>query len=99
MPSVAEVPQIEMLRAWVTADEMADEHGTFTMSREFAAALLLEIDQLRDVLVFADGLAVSMSRQFSVYVTALADLHNDTTPRQGVLARAGCHPRGAFRGQ
>jgi hypothetical protein len=65
-------------------------------TREFVGLLADEIEQLREVLVFADGFVVSKTDQYESHTFGLADLYNDTTPLQGVIQRAGCHPRGRF---
>lgn len=66
------------------------EHGAHIDVFDF---MLREIEQLREVLVFADGFVVSQSDHTMV----LADLYNDTTPLAGAIQRAGCHPRRRFR--
>jgi hypothetical protein len=53
---------------------------------QWAVDLADEVAMLREVLVFADGLSVS--RGFR-----LADLYAADSDKQGVLERAGCHPR------
>jgi hypothetical protein len=93
-----DLPQIQQVRGWLMGDLMPD-HDTFTMGREFAAALLLELDSLRETLIFADGLSVALTRQHTAHVTSLADVYGEASPAQGVIARAGCHPRGSFRGE
>jgi flagellar biosynthesis/type III secretory pathway protein FliH len=42
---VSDSPQVASLRSWVTK-EAADDHDAFACGREFAVALLTEIDRL-----------------------------------------------------
>lgn len=53
---------------------------------ETVLALVEEIRALREVLVFADGRSVTGGYR-------LADLYASDSDKQGVMARAGCHPR------
>lgn len=41
-----DLPQLEAIRAWLDGDEHAD-HDTFAMGREFAAALVADVDRHR----------------------------------------------------
>lgn len=53
---------------------------------ETLAAMTFEISLLREVLVFADGRSVAGGY-------SLSDLYAADSEKQGVLRRAGCHPR------
>jgi hypothetical protein len=91
-------PTLEMERAiGALALELPAEVWEDVRDRWHAArdAMAEEIDLLRQVLVFADG-AVLLANSGHKYHFVLADLYNETTPLQGVIARAGCHPRRAF---
>ena len=58
------------------------------------ARLEAEVEALREVLIFADGLAVSNTGY------CLSELYAaDYAKGQGVLQRAGCWPRGTFHPQ
>lgn len=65
--------------------------GLINTDEDDVVRMAAEVVALREVLVFADGACVMGTGR------PLADLYNETTPVQQVLARAGCHPRGGER--
>lgn len=81
-------PQYETWLARREIDRMPDPH------RNPCEAVEAEIERLRELLVFADGAAVTGLG------LALADLYaSDCEWAQETLARAGCHPRGTVAGR